>query len=326
MNQPIVEREKKKDEMPPPFVIYISTTSDSPGKPRKSVYQPTTKINSTEMNLSRSRSVPGRVYQVDDTGRVLGKVDLPYSPTGMALHRTHGLVLAVPRDGGKIVRIDESGKPETLLEKDPTLVHPVDVAIGGDSDTVVVGDNIADVLAATTTAGAKPKVYQRFEGQKWNAQGMSVAVTNDKHVIFSTDGEPGVYRFAGDEYSAQKKSVLPGYGGVAADPKSTRWAAAQEPNQVFVYDGEELIKKLRLPPNKSLYRHGLLSFSPAGTLCVACRDSDKEVGEPWLLMYDIETDRIRSLFPWNAEEMTDFVVGPRMRWEGNFPSQYKSKY
>jgi len=267
---------------------------------------------------------PGKVYQVDEHGRVLGVVNLPFTPTGMALHRTHGLVLAIPRDGGKIMRIDDTGKASTLLEKDETLVHPVDVAIGGQSDSVLVADNIADVMAATSSAGIKPKLYQRLEGQQWSAQSMSLAVTNDKHVIFGTDGDTGIYRFGGDDQSASGDPLLPGPGGVAADPKTLQWAATQNPDQIYVFEGEELMKKLRLPPGKSMYRNGLLSFSPCGSLCVAARDSDTTAGEPWLLMYNIEEDKIRSLFPWTRETMTDFVVGPRMLWERNSPNPYRS--
>ena len=207
----------------------------------------------------------GKVYQVDENGRVLGVVNLPFTPTGMALHRTHGLVVAMPRDGGKIVRIDDTGKVATLFEKDKTVVHPVDVGVAGESDSVIVADNIADVLATTTAGGGKANVYQKFDGQKWTAQDMSVAVTNDKHVLFGTDGDKGIFRFSGD--SSGSKPMLPDPGGVAADPKTLHWAATQDSNQIYVFEGDELVKKLRLPPNKSHYRSGLLSFSPAQSLC-----------------------------------------------------------
>jgi hypothetical protein len=266
------------------------------------------------------------VYQVDQDGRVLGWVNLPYTATGIALHRTNGLVLALPRDGGKIMQIDDTGKLSTLVDKDKNLVHPVDVAIAGKSDTVLVADNIADVLAATSTEGLQPRLYRAFEGQKWNSQDMSVAITNDKHVVFGTNGDKGIYRFSGDDESAGAAPLLPGAGGVAADPKSLRWAATQSPNEIYVFEGEEVVKKLRLPPGKSIYRQGLLSFSPCGSICVAARDSDEATGQPWLLMYDIEKDNIRSLFPWAHETMTDFVVGPRMYWDRNSPKTIKSIY
>jgi hypothetical protein len=256
----------------------------------------------------------------------MGKVSLPYTATGMALHRTHGLILAVPRDGGKIMQIDDTGKLSTLLEKDPALPHPVDVGVAGDSDTIAVADNIANAVMATTIGGTKPKLYQRFDGQKYTSQGMSVAVTNDKHVMFSSDAEPGVFRYSGDQSEAGSKPVLATTGGVAADPKSLRWAAGQDPNLIMVYEGPELLKKLRLPPGKSLYKNGLLSFSPAGTLIVAVRDSDKEVGEVWFLQYDVDKDEVKSLFQWNHEQMQDFVAGPRMMWDRHAPSSYKSTY
>lgn len=270
---------------------------------------------------------PGKVYQVDENGRQLGKVNLPYTATGMVLHRTHGLVLAVPRDGGKIMQIDDTGKVLTLLERDPSLPHPTDVGIAGESDSVVVADNIANQLAATTVGGVKPKVYQRFEGQKYTAQDMSVAVTNDKHVIFSSNADPGVRMYGGDQSASKaEKPILPNFGRVAADPKSLRWAASQEPNLVYVFEGQEVVKKLRLPAGKTLYRNGLLSFSMAGSLCVACKDSDQQVGDVRILMYDIEKDQIRSLFPWKEEQMTDFVVGPRMRWDRKSPSVSKTTF
>lgn len=271
-------------------------------------------------------SGPGKVYQVDENGRVLGVVNLPTTPTGIALHRNNGLVVAMPRDGGRLARIDESGKVTTLFDKDKTVVHPVDVAIAGESDSVVVADNIADVLATTTAAGGKVGIYHRIEGQKWTAQNMSVAIDKDKAVLLGTDSDKGIYRFKADGNSTSNKPLLPGAGGVAADPKTTRWAATQDTNQIYVFDGEEMVKKLRLVPNKSHYRGGLLSFGPANSLCVAVRPSDDTAGQPWLMMYDTEKEEIRSLFPWGRETMTDFVVGPRMRWERNSASEYKNTY
>lgn len=267
----------------------------------------------------------GIVYQTDEHGRILGKVKLPYTATGIALHREHGLVLAIPRDGGKIMEIDETGKLSTILENDPALVHPVDVGVASNSDTVVAADNIANVLAFTNTAGVKAKIYRRLSGEKWAAQKMSVAVASDKSVIYGFEGLAGVFRCSGDD-STGRAPLLPNYGGVAADPTSTRWAAAQPPNQIYGYDGNELVKKLRLPPNKSHYQGGLLSFGPAGSLCAAVRDSDKTDGDVWLLMYNIDKDEIRSLFKWTQEEIADFVVGPRMPWNRNSPKADRSAF
>ena len=73
------------------------------------------------------------------------------------------------RDGGRIMRIDDTGKTSTLLEKDKTLVHPVDVAVGGKSDTIVVADNIIGTRAWTVvgdlgSAGPLDTAYQ-FDGE-----------------------------------------------------------------------------------------------------------------------------------------------------------------
>jgi hypothetical protein len=294
-----IKPEIPKPEKPPAFVLYVAAGEEG-GK--------------------------GKVYQLNEHGRVLGWVNLPFTPSGLALHREHGLVTSLPRDGGRIMHIDDTGKVKTLIDKDETLVHPVDVALGGDSDSIVVADNMADVLMTTSTGGLVPEVYRRFDGQKWSAQSMSVAVTRDKHVLLGTDGNRGVHRYFGEKGGSASEPILPEPGGVAADGKSLRWAATQAPNEIYVFEGEELIKKLRLPAGKAHYRGGKLSFSPAGSICVAVRDEDQVIGEPWLMMYNVETEDIRSLFPWQKETMTDFVVGPRMLWERNDPKPFKSPY
>ena len=105
---------------------------------------------------------------------------------------------------------------------------------------------------------------------------MSVAVTNDKGVVFSSDAEPGVHKFIGDQSAIGDKPVLPASGGVAADHSSLRWAAAQAPNAIKVYEGQQYMKSLRLPPNKKFYKGGLMSFGPDGSLCVAVQDETTE--------------------------------------------------
>jgi len=291
--------ELPKPEAPPAFVLYVAAGEEGE---------------------------PGKVYQLDENGRVLGWVNLPFTPSGIALHREKGLVVSLPRDGGRLMYIDDTGKTSTLVEKDKKLVHPVDVAVGAGSDTILAADNIADSLMATSTGGITPKEYRRFEGQKWHAQDMSIAITRDGHVIFGTDGDKGVYRYSGDASDSTGKPLLPEPGGVAADTKTLQWAATQNTKDICVFEGEVLMKTLRLPSGKSHYRNGLLSFSPAGSLCVVARDGQETVGEPWLLMYNIEEDKIRSLFPWQKETMTDFVVGPRMFWDRNSPNPYKSQF
>jgi hypothetical protein len=256
---------------------------------------------------------PGKVYQVGEDRQVFGKVNLQYTATGMAVHKSQGLVLAVPRDGGKLMRIDPTGKASILLEKDSALQHPVSVSIASGSDMILAADNFNNTLVALPITAPKPKIYTRFEGQNYTSQDMSVAVTKDKHVIFSSGGAPGVFRFGGGVTFADSKPVLPTSGGVTADVNSFRWAAAQDPNRILVYDGEQLTKKLRLPAGKSLYHNGVMGFGPRGSLCVAVRDSEEDSGEVSLLMFDLAKDEIKTLFPCK-EPLQDFVVGPRMPW------------
>ena len=269
---------------------------------------------------------PGKVYQVNgQDGQVLGKVPLDQTATGIDMYRDHGLVLASPRHGGKIQQIDDTGKLSTILEKDPALPHPVKIAMPGKSDTMVVADDMANQLVMSTIGGTKTKVYQKFD-QRYSSQPMSVAVTNDKGVVFSSDADPGVHKFMGDQPARDDKPVLPASGGVAADHSSLRWAAAQAPNVIKVYEGPQFLKNLRLPPQKKFYKGGMMSFGPAGSLCVAIQDADNEQGDVWILCYDVDKDHVTNSFKWTHEEMQDFAVGPRMEWDRRSTNSIRTTY
>ena len=44
----------------------------------------------------------GKVYQVEgQDGRVLGKANLDNTPTGITMYRDKGVVVSIPRDGGR---------------------------------------------------------------------------------------------------------------------------------------------------------------------------------------------------------------------------------
>ena len=273
---------------------------------------------------------PGKVYQVEGTdGRVLGKVNLPTTATGIDMHRDHGVVLASPRDQGKIQYIDDTGKLSTLVEKDPLMPHPVKVAMPGNSDTMVVADDLSDQLVMSAigdpTNATKTKVYQKLN-PRCNSQPMSVAVTNDKGVVFSSDADPGVHKFTGDQSASGNKPLLPTSGGVAADHSSLRWAAAQFPNAIKVYEGQQYMKTLRLPQNKKFYKGGLMSFGPDGSLCVAVQDEDNPSGDIWILGYQVEKEKVTNSFKWTHEEMQNFAVGNRMLWERNSRDKDKSTF
>jgi hypothetical protein len=263
----------------------------------------------------------GRVYQVDESGRVLGIVSLPYAPTGIALHRRNGLVTVSPRDGGKLWRIDGTGRVATILASDPALTYPVDVAIASDSDTIVVADGMSHSLMATTIAGEKPRTYQKLEGPaRLDRPAMSVAVTPDRHVLYGTDNAAGVYRFAGDPRTAHRGPLAPTRGAVAADTATLKWAATQSPDRILVYEGETLMKTLRLPSSKRFLGDGMLSFGPAASVVAAVRPADDPAGYAWFLQFGTETDEVNALFRWQKEPVLDFVVGPRMPWDGNSPA------
>ncbi len=275
----------------------------------------------------------GKVYQVRGTdGTVLGKENFNQPPTGISMYRDHGVVVTLPRDGGKIVEIADTGKQSTILEKDPSLPHPVKISMPGNSDTMVVADDIADQLVMSNIGGAKTKVYQKFPSS-YSAQPMSVAVANDKGVVFSSNAEPGVHKFMGDQTSVKgDKPVLPASGGVAADHSSLRWAAAQAPNKIKIYEGQQFVKELTLPPNYNFYKGGLMSFGPDGSLCVAAQNDKEEV---WILCFHQDKKKdgtdsnkwsVTNSFKWTNEEMQDFAVGARMPWDEHAASSYKSTF
>jgi len=105
-----------------------------------------------------------------------------------------------------------------------------------------------------------------------------------------------------------------------------RWAAAQAPNMIKVYEGQQFLKNLRLPPQKKFYKGGLMSFGPDGSLCVAVQDSENEQGDVWILCFHVDKEQVTNSFKWTHEEMQDFAVGTRMLWDRHSPSDFKSTY
>lgn len=270
----------------------------------------------------------GKIYQVDSNGRTLGIVHIPSPPAGLALHRTHGLVLALPSEGGTLIRVDDTGKIGTIMSKNLSLPHPTKVAIAGDSDTIVIADESARSLMATNVAGLPPKLYRKLDGSETEHPDMSVAVTTDRCVLYGTSGggKAGVFRFEPGSRIVSPEPFLPQAGGVAADPATPMWAATQSGSQIVVYEGDQLVKKCQLPPGKRAYRNGLLSFGPAGSVVVAARAADEAMGNIWLIQYQTTNDGVRHLFRWEGEQIVDFVVGPRMPWDRHSPTTFKSRY
>jgi hypothetical protein len=267
---------------------------------------------------------PGMVYQVKgQDGQVMGKQSMEKTPTGIDMYRDHGLVVAMP-DAGKIVEIDDAGKQSTIMEKDQNLPHPVKVAMPGKSDAYIAADDMADQLVMGTIAGTKTKVYQKFN-PSYSSKPMSLAADNDKDVLFSSDADPGIRKFSGDQSANGDKPVLPASGGVAADHNSLRWAAAQGLHTIKVYEGQQFLKDLQLPSKYTFYKGGLMSFGPAGALCAAVQDNDNQ--QVWILCFDVDKNQITNSFKWTKEEMQDFTVGTRMLWDRpHSPGEDKSTY
>ncbi len=277
---------------------------------------------------------PGQVYQVDHHGAVISRIDLPLTGTGIALERDKALVLAVPRDGGHVLRIDDVARVSTVIENSRFLLHPIDVAVVPDSDTVAVSDNISNILATVPQiADATPSVRRKFDGRDSTAQNMSIAWTSDDHLILGTDRGPGIYRFnlshakplPADKKVDERRPLLPADGGVAADPHGPRWAAAQAPDQVCVFRGEKLEKRLGLLPGSRLYGVGLLSFSPDGELCVTAHEKGRPADAVSFVMLNIEREDARTLFVWTKQHVNDFVIGPPMPWDRR-RTPYRSTY
>jgi len=281
---------------------------------------------------------PGKVYQVDEQGRVLGVVNLPQTATGIALHREHGLVCVSPRQGGKVHRISDGGIVEPILEQDAKMAHPVDVAMGPNSDTMVLVDDMTDTITLSNTQGKSLDVYKKIEGiEGLDNKDMSVALGRDKAILFGNKASKGIYRFSGNAALTSSTPILPEAGGVAADPISDRWAATQGNNQIVLMEGENEVTRYELPAGKFFHEQGLLSFAPpAGKaetapnsgVVVAMRDADN-TDNVHLMEFKTnpegKVDR-RLLFEWDKEPIVDFVVGPRMLWEQNNRESYKSLY
>ncbi len=266
---------------------------------------------------------PGMVYEVKgQDGQVLGKQKMVKTPFGLDMYRDHGVIVAIP-DAGQIVEIDDTGKQKVILQKDPSLPHPVKIAMPGNSDAWVAADDIADQLVMGTIASTQTKVYQKFSSS-YSSQPMSVAADNDKDVLFSSDAAPGVHKFSGDQSASGDKPILPESGGVAADHSSLHWAAAQGLHTIKVYEGREFVKDLLLPSKFTFYKGGLMSFGPDGSLCVAVQDNDN--GQVWILCFNVEKNQVTNSFQWTKEEMQDFAVGNRMLWDRHSPDENKSTY
>ena len=270
MPLPPLEEDKKQNKLDEKFILYLSTGDE----------------------MSK-----GIVYQVDDSGAILGKVNLPYTATGIATHRNNALIGVIPRDGGQIVRIDDTGKVSVILNKAKGLPHPIRVALPKDSDSIVIADDITNELLITNIGGLKP--INPKPNEKLNKMVNPSVAVDGTTIRFNENRQ------------------------VSADSSSGRWAVSKGKDKIEINEEDKVVKTLTLPNGKTFYKGGLMSWSGFGTLCVACQGND---GVPWFLMYDVDKDKIRTLFPWKSDEVQSFVVAPRMRWDRKSPKDIKTIY
>ena len=286
-------------------------------------------------------SSSGRVYMVSRQGTILGSVGLEYSPTGMAVQNKGdadaGLVVAMPRDHGRVTRIDHTGRVSTILHRDPALPHPMDVGVAADSDELFVIDNLSNCLARAKTDGepaevVRPRSSEGFRGEPAIDRGASVSVTQDKQIIFSNENQSGVYRYSPEGKPGEGSvRMLERSGGVAADPHSSRWAAAQPPDAIHVFNGPKQVKRMTLPDGMVHYKNGLMAFTyDDGFLCVACQEPGKsDEGATLYLCTDVAHGQFERMFRWGPREwqqrdmanvkatdrdVNDFAVGKWMPW------------
>ena len=249
---------------------------------------------------------PGKVYQLDDRGRILGSVDLPATPYGIDVQRD-GLVLAMPGRG--LLKIDLEGTYRPLVESE--ISRALDVAIHAETGELIVADNQADNLwQVSANPEVKPRRIQSFKGAEGHMQSMSIDVTADNHLLFASTNPKGVFRLALTQDAPLGKAIIDEAGGVAADKASTRWAAATQAG-LHVFDKDKQIAEIPFPPDQPGYRSGIVA-STNGVFVTALGSGPR----PELVEIDPESKNMRSFFAWGRERLVDFAVGPRLPWSG----------
>jgi len=187
------------------------------------------------------------------------------------------------------------------------------------------------VVAATSrrpgrngpSGGTKPKIYQKLDGQKWTDKEIVHAVTRKSTDLRAPTGSRACTATAAISRPA-RISPLPNQGGVAADPKSLRWAATQSPNQILVYEGQELVKKLRLRRTRASTERPCCR-SRRQVRCAWRSRSDKDGRRGVVAAVRHREGQDPQPLPWTEGEMTDFWR-PRDVLERNSPHTNKSTF
>ena len=268
----------------------------------------------------------GTVVQLDRTGKVLGTVELPGPPYGLAVHKD-ALVAAVrPYSApGRVIRIDGKGNVETLLQDKETAPAPIAIAVDPVSGDILVADNDADVLLLLPAGQAKNarKVIQ-IRGHEQHLQDMSVAFAQDGYLLFGGSGPVGLYRFRAQKDTTLGESLIPAAGvewfsgRVAADPLSRRWAATLR-SELRIYQGTRELLKLPYPGGRNTWP-AAVAFGPDGTLVVALSDFSPKHTRDDVALADLKLKTFHPLFSWNKSRIVSMAVGPKTTWKATTPN------
>ena len=251
----------------------------------------------------------GKVIQVNPVGKVLGEVSLPATPYGLAVFKQH-VYASLPR-AGTVVRIDEHGNVETVIEH-PQLQHPLDVAVHPTRGDIVVTDNSSDVIGRANADGDVS--IKQIAPSRGHLQNFSVAVTVAGKIVMSASSPRGTFLTKWDE-DIGAPILAESDNPVAADPTSNQWAAFDDDGVLHVYDGELPVADIELPRAKP-YRGGLLAYSPSGQLVIVQASAN---GLQFSLV-DLATESARPMFFWNGDRLVDVAIGRPVDWVDAAPN------
>ena len=190
----------------------------------------------------------GKVSQADGRGRTLATVDVPATPYGIAVCKD-GLVAALPRAGTVVSRHPGKGS-KAIRRRTAEVAHQrrrragVRRRFGG-------RQHLGHSLLLPAANGGKPLVVQQIHGAEAQMQNMSVAMTKGGFGDLGTDVPVGIYRFLPKDGVSMGEPVLPGDGGVAADPASERWVACQ-PDGLHCFEKDRDSFTIPFPAGKGI--------------------------------------------------------------------------
>ena len=185
----------------------------------------------------------GRILEIDGNGKLLGSIALPGAPHSLA-YVDGRIAVAIPTHKPSVVVLSPTGEIEELPLEEQAFPSVTGISSTGRGAQLVVADNEVNVLAMFSAENPSEfSTIARISGDKDFRQRTSLAVTGDKHLLYSGTLLEGVYRFPLSTNLEMGDPVLQSYARVAADLKSTWWVAALD-EELVVFDGPQ--EKARL--------------------------------------------------------------------------------